>query len=253
MEVVMMPDVVLLYERSCPNVRAARASLMRAFSAAKLPAQWREVDVDAPDTPAEWRAFGSPTVLVDGMDVGDGTRAEGAACRLYDDRGRLVRAPAVDRIAASLRAYFVRVAPPSKPARRSGLRTALAALPGVGIALLPKLACPACWPAYAAVLSALGLGFLMHSRYLLPITIALLALATFAIGFRARARRGYAPAIIAAVAAVAIVLAKFVLDSDSLTYGATAIFASAAIWNAWPVRKAAACPACVSESTTQTS
>jgi hypothetical protein len=248
----VIPDVVLLYERSCPNVRAARANLMHAFSAAKLPAEWREVDIDAPDTPAEWRAFGSPTILVDAADVGGSAPAAGATCRLYDDGGKLVRAPAVDRIVARLRAEPEDGGAPSKPTRRSGLRAAIAAVPGVGIALLPKLACPACWPAYAAVLSALGLGFLMESRYLLPITITPLALATFAIGFRARARRGYAPAIVAAVAAVALVVAKFVLDSDPLTYATTAVFASAAIWNAWPVRRDAACPACVSESSTQT-
>lgn len=248
-----MPDVVLLYERSCPNVPAARANLLRAFSAAKLPAEWREIDVDAPDAPPGWRAFGSPTVLVDGADVGGGAPAEGATCRLYHDNGRLARAPSVDRIAARLRGDGPEDVAAPKSAPRSGFRAALAAATGVGIALLPKLACPACWPAYAAVLSALGLGFLMQSRYLLPITIALLALATFAIAFRARARRGYAPAIAAAVAAVALVLAKFVLESDAVSHAATAVFAGAAIWNAWPRRKSAvACPACVSESPTQT-
>lgn len=244
-----MPDVVLLYERSCPNVRDARANLLRAFSAANVPPSWREVDLESPETPDHWRALGSPTVLVDGADVGGGAPAEGANCRLYAVDGKLARAPSVDRIAARLRGEVrdKRSAPMS--ASRSGLRAALAAAPGVGIALLPKLACPACWPAYAAALSALGLGFLMKARFLLPITIALLVLATFAIAFRARARRGYAPAIVAAAAAVALVVAKFVFESDPLTYAATAVFAAAAIWNAWPSRKvAAACPACVSES-----
>jgi mercuric ion transport protein len=35
----------------------------------------------------------------------------------------------------------------------------LLALPGVGVSLLPKLTCPACWPAYAGLLSSVGLGF----------------------------------------------------------------------------------------------
>lgn len=31
-----------------------------------------------------------------------------------------------------------------------------ATIPGVGVALLPKLVCPLCWPAYAAIASTLG-------------------------------------------------------------------------------------------------
>ena len=34
------------------------------------------------------------------------------------------------------------------------LKQGLLSLPGVGVSLLPKLMCPACWPAYAAVLSS---------------------------------------------------------------------------------------------------
>jgi hypothetical protein len=38
-------------------------------------------------------------------------------------------------------------------------RQAWLALPGVGASLFPKLACPLCWPAYAGLLSSVGLGF----------------------------------------------------------------------------------------------
>ena len=31
------------------------------------------------------------------------------------------------------------------------LKQGLLALPGVGVSLFPKLRCPACWPAYAAL------------------------------------------------------------------------------------------------------
>jgi hypothetical protein len=98
-----MPDVVLLYERSCPNVPEARINLLRAFAAARLPASWREVDLDAPETPEQWRAMGSPTILVDGADVVGGTPAGGATCRLYEADGRFARAPSAERIAACLR------------------------------------------------------------------------------------------------------------------------------------------------------
>lgn len=45
-------------------------------------------------------------------------------------------------------------------------KRAAAVLPGVGVTLLPKLTCPLCWPAYAGLLTTLGLGFLMSERYL---------------------------------------------------------------------------------------
>ena len=43
---------------------------------------------------------------------------------------------------------------------RTWKETALA-VPGVGVSMLPKVICPVCSPAYAAVLSSLGLGFLV--------------------------------------------------------------------------------------------
>lgn len=101
------------------------------------------------------------------------------------------------------------------------------------------------------MLSAIGLGFLMQERYLLPITITLLALAILGIAYRARIRRGYAPAIVAAASGVTLVIAKFVLDSAAATYGAAGVFAVAAIWNAWPLRHAPPCSVCASEVPTQ--
>src|SRR6266852_2234551 len=67
-------------------------------------------------------------------------------------------------------------------------KQSLMTLPGVGAAILPKLACPACWPAYAALLSSVGLGFLISTVYLLPLPVALLSLALGAIAFRAKQR-----------------------------------------------------------------
>jgi hypothetical protein len=97
-----MRDVVLLYEPSCPNVRAARSNLLRAFSLLNLPPSWREVDLEAPDTPEEWRMLGSPTILVDGTDVGGSAPAGGATCRLYEHDGQIGHVPSVERIVAHL-------------------------------------------------------------------------------------------------------------------------------------------------------
>ena len=67
-------------------------------------------------------------------------------------------------------------------------RTAVV-LPGIGVSLMPKLICPLCWPAYAGLLSAVGLGFLINARNLLVFTALFLMFAVTALAFRARRRR----------------------------------------------------------------
>ena|SRR2546430_17173920 len=71
------------------------------------------------------------------------------------------------------------------------LKRTLVALPGMGVSLLPKLMCPACWPAYAGIVSALGLGFLVSTKYLLLLTAAFLSITLASLGFRASRRHGF--------------------------------------------------------------
>lgn len=120
----------------------------------------------------------------------------------------------------------------------------LSVLPSVGVALLPKLACPMCWPAYAGLLSAIGLGFLISTAYLLPITTAFLLVAVAMLGFRASARRGYGPMLLGAGASAAVLSGKFVLEAGAVMYGGLALLVAASIWNNWPSRSAS-CPECV--------
>jgi hypothetical protein len=89
----------------------------------------------------------------------------------------------------------------------------LLALPSVGFSMFPKLACPACWPAYAGLLTSVGLGFLISAVYLLPLTIAFLVLALGAMVFRATERHGYRPFLLGMVAASGVLLGKFVWAS----------------------------------------
>lgn len=110
----------------------------------------------------------------------------------------------------------------------------LLALPGVGISILPKLACPACWPAYAGLLSSVGLGFLISAKYLLPLTVAFLVLVLAALVFRARHRRGYGPFLIGVIAASAVLVGKFVWSSHTIVYSAVGLLVIASLWNSWP-------------------
>jgi hypothetical protein len=45
-----------------------------------LPLTWTERDTGRDDTPSGYRRFASPTVLVDGVDVGDGVEGTGMGC-----------------------------------------------------------------------------------------------------------------------------------------------------------------------------
>jgi mercuric ion transport protein len=124
---------------------------------------------------------------------------------------------------------------------------AAAMFPGIGVSLLPKLACPACWPAYAGLLSSVGLGFLISTTYLLPLTSAFLLLALSAMAIKAKTRRGYGPLVLGVLASVGVVAGKFVWESGPLMYGAVGLLVVASAWNAWPRRRLsapAACPAC---------
>ena len=99
-----MPAVELLYDADCPNVNRAREQLFRAFAKAGLEARWREWHADDTEAPAYVRGFGSPTILVDGMDVAGAEPGEGTqSCRLYGHPGDERRgAPSVDTIVVAL-------------------------------------------------------------------------------------------------------------------------------------------------------
>src|SRR6266404_2102297 len=109
-------------------------------------------------------------------------------------------------------------------------------IPGIGVALLPKLICPFCWPLYAGIVSSVGLGFLIGTAYLLPITSAFLILTLAVLGFRANQRRGFGPFLIGLVASAAVLIGKFYLESNALVYGGVGLLVVASVWNALPRR-----------------
>src|SRR5216683_2329652 len=94
--------------------------------------------------------------------------------------------------------------------------------PGICVALLPKLLCPLCWPLYAGIVSSVGLGFLIGTTYLLPLTAAFLALTVVVLAFRAKQRRGYGPLMLGLLASACVMLGKFYFDSISSVYGGVA-------------------------------
>lgn len=120
-----------------------------------------------------------------------------------------------------------------------------ASLPGIGAALLPAVSCPACWPAYAGLLSSLGLGFIDYSPWLMPVTVAFLAVALAALAWQGHKRRAYGPLALGIVGSMVLMFGKFGLESETALYGGVVLVIGASVWNAWP-RKA--CPTTVQNS-----
>lgn len=220
----------LIFDQDCPNVAGARAQLAEALENCGLARQWHEWRRDNPASPDYARQHASPTILIDGRDIAPTDSIAGAgACRIYrDPSGRASGVPdSRDIRAALLQAKGASSAP--KPVKHT-----LSALPAVGVALLPKLTCAACWPAYAALLSSLGIGFIDYTPYLLPVTVVALTLTLCLLAYRATRRRGYGPLMLGIASASVMLVGKFTLDSDAALYGGIALLVAASVWNVWP-------------------
>lgn len=228
----MTPRVELIYDIDCPNVPEARKLLLCAFAEAGLKPIWSEFDRQAADSPSYAKNYGSPTILVNGKDVAETIGNSAACCRLYFHQQGISGVPDLAQIVAAFKQ-----AASTGPTSRFRWRQFVATLPSVA-ALLPVLHCPACWTAYGGILTALGLGFLFQATYLLPITGALLLLALFALGYRANTRHGYLPLALGLISVTAIILGKFLLDSNLAVYAGLTLLFVASVWNALPLKEA---------------
>lgn len=107
---VMSSRVVieLVYDRDCPNVDRARAMIRTALSEVGVEATWTEWDRDGADTPPNLRHHCSPTVLVNGRDIGCDENAPAVSdanlCRIcLDECGCICGAPSSKLIVGAIR------------------------------------------------------------------------------------------------------------------------------------------------------
>lgn len=234
--------VELIYDADCPNVAQARSLLIKAFTQTGVSARWREWERGAPDSPDYARSYGSPTLLVDGKDVAGAAPVAGiGACRVYaDGEGRLSRTPPLDAVCSALLN-----ATPGKPAR-TRWRAFAASVPAVGVALLPKLTCPLCFPAYAAILGALGLEFVDYTPYLLPLTASFLAAAVIVLALQTRRTGNGYPLLMGIAASALVLIGKFQFESDWLTVGGIVLLVAAVFLGSRANSDSTvSCPACV--------
>lgn len=105
--------IELVYDRDCPNVDRARGAIREALGTLGVPPVWHEWDRQAEQTPEALRHFGSPTVLVNGRDIGCDENGEpepdANSCRVYvDETGCLCGAPSARLILAAINEAKVR-------------------------------------------------------------------------------------------------------------------------------------------------
>jgi hypothetical protein len=83
----------------CPLADAARTNLEQALSDCGI-GGFRTVDLLDPETPDELRGWGSPTILVNGVDVGGQDKGNGVGCRIYPG---IEKVPSTAEIVARIR------------------------------------------------------------------------------------------------------------------------------------------------------
>jgi hypothetical protein len=100
--------VQFLSFEGCPGAAEALASLEAVLRELECSCEIEKIDLLAESTGEDLRRWGSPTILIDGVDLAGGVSSDAACCRLYENARR---APAADRI----REFLVGARTPAQP------------------------------------------------------------------------------------------------------------------------------------------
>ena len=92
-------DVQFLAFSGCPLADPARENLKKALADCSI-SDFEEVDILDPASPEELRGWGSPTILVNGLDVTGLPKGYSVSCRVYPFPGGI---PDVQSIVAGLK------------------------------------------------------------------------------------------------------------------------------------------------------
>lgn len=138
--------IQLLSFPGCPNAEPALHALREAMALDKIGDAIEEIDVSHPDAPAWVNGWGSPTILIDDIDVTGETRSMSAAsCRLYQNG-----APSVVQIRARIAAARGKVGKPAP------MRSRVPLIGGIAAAVAASACCLV--PAILAVVGVSGAG-----------------------------------------------------------------------------------------------
>lgn len=228
-------NIELIYDSDCPNVPLARERLVNALKQVDAPLEWTEWERSDSTAPSYVYRYASPTILIDSIDVGgDTSLLDGQeGCRLYGGpEGSIEGAPSLNSILAAFPSSII-----SPLATAKSRASVFASLGAIAVAALPVGTCPACLPAYAGILSALGLGFAFDGTWSLVTLAVLLIIGLFTLAWRANRRNGYKPFLFGLVASLLIILGKTNIDAEPILYAGSGLLLIVCIWNIWPRKK----------------
>ena len=101
-----LPRIELIYDADCPNINRARAMIEAALIELGAALVWTEWDREAANIPQEYKRFGSPTVLVNGQDVGcdemESALPIAKSCRVYVEGECMCGAPSARLIVTAI-------------------------------------------------------------------------------------------------------------------------------------------------------
>ncbi len=123
---------------------------------------------------------------------------------------------------------------------------AIGIVPALGFSLVPTLTCPACLPALASVLGAVGLTFIAEPKYLVWLNLTALLIALLVL---ARSERHWisAPLVMAAFGATAVMLGKFIWTTSWIWWAGLGIFTLGSLWSGVKRRSKSVCINCESQ------
>ena len=81
-------QVQLLAFDGCPLAAPARANLEKALADCGM-RDYQDIDILDPATPDDLPGWGSPTILVDGVDVTGQPKGDSVSCRVYPGSDRV--------------------------------------------------------------------------------------------------------------------------------------------------------------------
>lgn len=109
----------------------------------------------------------------------------------------------------------------------------LAMIPGALIAVLPAVSCPACLGAYAGLLTALGVPFVLAEKVLVPVTGTLLMIGLISVGWSTRTHHQPGPLAATLAGTLAVVFGRLIFRLPPLLYLGVGMLIASALWNLW--------------------
>ena len=228
-----MPALKLVYFEGCPNTERAKQSLKRLGHPFEL--------VRQDDLPQghPLRGYTSPTVL-------SGDRVVFGAQSGHAAGGCSLGVPSADELSRALEKMGHQAMAPRKS-------MILSTIGSWGSALTVGL-CPVCIPAIGALLSSIGLGFLVNETVLRPLLVGFIASSWFGFGWSYFRERGSPyPGVLGVLAGLGLYVGRYAYLGGTwnavLMYGGVAAMITASVWNLALRRKSRKagefCPACV--------